>query len=108
MHPDGHVEAGREQLAVVLAELQASHLKSKKFTLMLWSFQGTEVNKESNFELQNIQTHSFAVGLLKLAEALSTCNLPDKNLTPLAPRGKHFAVPEMIINTNKSRKVADF
>ena len=27
VHPDGHVEAGGEQLAVVLAELQAGHLE---------------------------------------------------------------------------------
>ena len=35
VHPDRHVKAGGEELAVVLAELQAGHLERNKFTLML-------------------------------------------------------------------------
>ena len=36
VHPDSHVEAGGEQLAVVLAELEAGHLERRnKFTLFL-------------------------------------------------------------------------
>ena len=37
------------------------------------------------------------MGLLKLAKALPTCDLPHKYLTTLAAGGKHFAVPVKII-----------
>ena len=39
------------------------------------------------------------MSLLKLSKTLSTCNLPDKNLTTLAARGKHLTVPGKVIDT---------
>lgn len=56
-------------------------------------------DRDKGIELQNIKTHPLAVSLLKLSKALSTCNLPDKNLTTLAARGKHLAVSEKMIDT---------